>query len=197
MNTDRKIALEQARLAAKRGDRARARTILREVVKRDPTNEQAYLLFAKVAQKREHTLQCYQRVLEINPYNPIALQALERVQAAEGAQVSQRLFRGPARKTTSSDEGDPIRDRKSPFKVAFFRTIAGLTILALAIASAIFFLKPFNQAEETQEGKPPQSSEALFPIPEAESENANSRLEKKHIGRIRIEEGNPTEYEPA
>jgi tetratricopeptide (TPR) repeat protein len=197
MNTDTKIALEQARLAAKRGDRARARNILREIVKRDPTNEQVYLLFAKVAQKREHSIQCYQRVLEINPYNPIALKALEKVQNAEGAQVSQRLFQREARKPATTDESDHVRDRKSPFKVAFFRTIAFLTIMALAVAGAIFYLKQVNRAEETQEEEPPLSSEALFPITEAESEDADSKLKTEFIGRIRIEEGNPTEYEPA
>jgi tetratricopeptide (TPR) repeat protein len=197
MNTDTKIALEQARLAAKRGDRARARSILREAVKRDPTNEQVYLLFAKVAQKREHTIQCYQRVLEINPYNPIALQALGRVQNAGAAQVSQKPIQEPAGDATTTDEDDRVLDRKTHSKIPFSRVIAYITIMALAVVGAMFYLKQANRAEETPEVEPPLPGEALFPITEAVSEEAGSNLKTEHIGMIRIEEGNPTEYEPA
>jgi hypothetical protein len=85
MSTQTKIALEMARKAAQRGDRARARELLREVAEREPNNEEVYLLFAQVAQKRDHAVYCLQRVLEINPYNEFARRALEKMQPKEEA----------------------------------------------------------------------------------------------------------------
>ena len=77
------IAIQQARVAASRGDYSRARRILRDAARDDPNNEEILLLFAKLAQKREHAIQCYERVLEINPYNETAIRALDRAYAQQ------------------------------------------------------------------------------------------------------------------
>ncbi|MEJ2606965.1 MAG: hypothetical protein P8Z41_09850 [Anaerolineales bacterium] len=76
-------AIQQAKAAASRGDYSRARSILREAARYDPNNEEILLLFAQFAQKREHAIMCYERVLEINPYNETAIRALDRAYAQQ------------------------------------------------------------------------------------------------------------------
>ena len=69
---DTQHVLEQSFLAARRGDRRRARALLRQVLAREPRNEMAWLLLAHVAQSRQQALRCLERVLAINPDNSTA-----------------------------------------------------------------------------------------------------------------------------
>lgn len=78
---------DQALLAAKQGNKLHARAILREILKREPYNEEAWLLFSKVAQKKEHVIYSLEKVLKINPNNQAARTQLEST-------------RGKPRKTT-------------------------------------------------------------------------------------------------
>lgn len=64
--------MEQARQAAQRGDKRRARELLRTILTEEPDHEGAWLLFAGVAQRREHKLDALERVLRINPQNATA-----------------------------------------------------------------------------------------------------------------------------
>jgi twitching motility two-component system response regulator PilG len=62
--------------AAKAGHKAEARRLLREVADAEPLNELAWLWLAGVAETPRDALISLQRVLEINPDNPQALQGL-------------------------------------------------------------------------------------------------------------------------
>jgi hypothetical protein len=73
-------ALEEAKREAKAGNKRRAREILREAAKRDPRNEEIFLLFAQVAEKRSHAIQTLQHVLKINPNNITAQRWLDKLQ---------------------------------------------------------------------------------------------------------------------
>lgn len=64
---DIQTQLERAQLAAQQKDGYTARAILRRVIEQQPDHLEAWLLFAKVAQKPEHTVQCLYRVLKIDP----------------------------------------------------------------------------------------------------------------------------------
>ncbi len=70
------LALEQAQLAVQRGDKKRARSILREVIRQEPRNEAAWLLLAEFAEKPEHTVAWLEHVLKINPNNVVAREKL-------------------------------------------------------------------------------------------------------------------------
>ena len=61
--------LQQALEYANKGNKFEARALLRKIIQNDKKNEQAWLLFSRVAEKREHEIQCLENVLKINPNN--------------------------------------------------------------------------------------------------------------------------------
>jgi twitching motility two-component system response regulator PilG len=77
--------LERGVAAAKAGDKAQARRLLRAAVKQYPDNEVAWLWLAGVAATLEETVTCLQHVLQINPDNARAKKGLAwaRAQAAQ------------------------------------------------------------------------------------------------------------------
>lgn len=72
-------AFLQAIEAAKRKDFPAARELLRKIIQSEPNNIDAWLLFARVAQKREHAIKCLERVLELNPKHQYAQQLLTKI----------------------------------------------------------------------------------------------------------------------
>jgi membrane protein YdbS with pleckstrin-like domain len=70
--------IDQAKHAKSRNDVVRARSILSQAIKADPRNEEAWLLFADVAEKKEHAIYSLEQVLKINPVN---MKALDRLNA--------------------------------------------------------------------------------------------------------------------
>jgi len=70
------LELEHAKLAAQQGNKQLARSILRRILRREPENEFAWLLFAEVVERREETIAWLQHVLEINPNNTLAREKL-------------------------------------------------------------------------------------------------------------------------
>ena len=61
--------LINAQKAINRGDKTRARFLLRDLLIKDPGNEQAWLLLARVVEKRNQTIDCLERAYQINPKN--------------------------------------------------------------------------------------------------------------------------------
>lgn len=70
--------LEQAKQARRMNDLPRSRGLLSQAIKVDPRNEEAWLLFAEVAEKPEHAIYSLEQVLKINPVN---MEAVDRLNA--------------------------------------------------------------------------------------------------------------------
>lgn len=70
--------LVQAQQAKQSGDKNQARSLLSQVLKAEPHNEEAWLLLAEVAEKKEHSIYCLEQVLKLNPAN---MQTVERLNA--------------------------------------------------------------------------------------------------------------------
>jgi twitching motility two-component system response regulator PilG len=70
------VALAEAITAAKLGQRQLARQILAELVERDPRNESAWLWVAALSEDKQQAMEALGRVLDINPNNQQALNAL-------------------------------------------------------------------------------------------------------------------------
>ena len=68
--------LREAVVAVKKGDRAVARTLLREIVHSDPRNPQAWLWMAGVAESVAEVTHCLEKVLEVEPDNQMANERL-------------------------------------------------------------------------------------------------------------------------
>jgi FimV-like protein len=69
--------LNQAVRFIEAGKEAQARRLLTEVLKSDPTNEEAWVLMATVAETYESRKKCLQEALRLNPRNQTALKGLE------------------------------------------------------------------------------------------------------------------------
>jgi tetratricopeptide (TPR) repeat protein len=65
------------------GDKSGAIRILKEVVTKDPKNENAWLWLAASLDKHENKIRSLQKVLEINPNNQKARQALDKLTPTE------------------------------------------------------------------------------------------------------------------
>lgn len=62
--------------AAKAGQNDEARTLLQQAIRLEPDNEAAWIWLASIARDRRERLFCFQKLLEINPQNETALNAL-------------------------------------------------------------------------------------------------------------------------
>lgn len=65
--------------AAKEGNKEGARVMFRQIVERDRYNEQAMTWLARIAKNKQEREQWLQRILDINPDNMSARQALENI----------------------------------------------------------------------------------------------------------------------
>ena len=86
--------------AAKAGDKEQARSYLQRSLRIDPLNEAAWIWLASVARDRRERLFCFQKLLEVNPRNETALQALSEMgitppQAARPSPTSQQTQPAP------------------------------------------------------------------------------------------------------
>ncbi len=61
--------LSQALAALQQGDAQLARRLTAQVLLKDPSDEQAWLLMARLSTSREQVTQCLERALRINPFN--------------------------------------------------------------------------------------------------------------------------------
>ena len=79
--TDNQNLFDQAVAAAKQKDFATARTLLKQLLKQEPNNVDAWLLGAYVVESRPDAIRCYERALQIDPDNAYAKQKLAELQA--------------------------------------------------------------------------------------------------------------------
>lgn len=77
MDNDFEQTLQDGINAARRGDRNTGRRLLQEVIDQDPDNELAWIWMASCVTTLAERRNCLERVLEINPNNARARQALE------------------------------------------------------------------------------------------------------------------------
>jgi twitching motility two-component system response regulator PilG len=95
------VALAEAITAAKLGQRQLARKLLAELVERDPRNESAWLWIAALSEDKQQAMDALVRVLDINPNNQQALNALALARLQESG-----LRLGPAaQKPAASGNG--------------------------------------------------------------------------------------------
>ncbi|MCC7117903.1 MAG: hypothetical protein IT310_05200 [Anaerolineales bacterium] len=71
--------LKQADTNFQRGNRALAKQYLADLLNAYPDEEAAWILLAKIAEDKEHKIECYERAFKINPYNSEVKLALFRL----------------------------------------------------------------------------------------------------------------------
>jgi hypothetical protein len=76
---DIEAELVKAQELANHGKKQDSRTVLRRILAIDKRNERVWLLFAKVAAKKEDEILCLENVLKINPNNSEAIDGLMKL----------------------------------------------------------------------------------------------------------------------
>lgn len=72
--------LQEAVDTAKAGQLAEARSMLKQILRKDPTNEAAWFIYSQITDNKEHAIVCLKKVLEYNPYNERARHDLAKLQ---------------------------------------------------------------------------------------------------------------------
>lgn len=72
--------LTQAGKAFQQGDKLTAQKLLAQLITREPYNESAWMLMAHVVAGKERKVECYERVIKLNPNNIDAKEDLVRLQ---------------------------------------------------------------------------------------------------------------------
>ena len=73
--------LKQADYTFQRGNRDLAKKYIADLLAVYPDDEQAWMLLARVVEEKDRKVQCFERVLKINPKNEEAKLALVRVRS--------------------------------------------------------------------------------------------------------------------
>lgn len=113
---DTNTIIRQAVEAIKQGNKSNARTLLENVIKNEPNNEEAWFLLAHVAQTQEQARTYLERVVNINPNNERAKQQLEK------------LYVMPSNKQPAPQ---PVKAKES--KTVLYMLLGGIITLMLAI----------------------------------------------------------------
>jgi hypothetical protein len=134
--------------AAKAGDRATARRLLTQAVRRDPESVAAWLWLSSVLDTPQGRAFCLRRVLTLDPDNPAAKRGLSALQTASPARalVTQPSPTTPARPAEGPlpAPGSPIR-RTSPSGVLvrqtqFWKVVVGcLAVIALGLIGTLMY----------------------------------------------------------
>lgn len=93
--------LKQADTNFQRGNRELAKKYLADLINAHPNEEAAWLLLAKIAEEKEHKIECYERALKINPYNSEIKLALLRLKNPKPVQITAEQSANPIIKILS------------------------------------------------------------------------------------------------
>jgi hypothetical protein len=146
---DFEYEFEMVKTAAREGDRARAKLILKDVIDQDPENVEAWLLLAAVVDTPRHAIRCYERVLQYDPGNQEASQNLAILQDAGEVALDAEAGLPPAASPQSwknqpagqqpATAGPPKKKSKSPLSTLEIILI-GAVVLGLLCVSCLFLV---------------------------------------------------------
>ncbi len=127
-NNNIEAQLNAAIEAARRGDRARARLLLQDVVRQDMDNEAAWMWLATTATTPEDKSRYLQRVLSINPNNTTAQAALRQL----GGQVA-----APSEGTSLPSDAPQQAWRRYVTLAIVILGIGSVAVVVFSITSAV------------------------------------------------------------
>jgi tetratricopeptide (TPR) repeat protein len=181
MFPDTSANLQNAIQALKAGDRARARQILQTILKSDPRNEDAWVMYAYASDKKEQALYCLQKALDINPFNEKAQKALQKLQGQPA--------KPPVSHVASPSPVHPLRSKKS--KRAGFPTlltVALVVFIGIGLLSggvmAFMYLMPAVAPQTVMLPTPlPSSTPVPPPTPVPTEDDCNCQQANEYLNR--------------
>ncbi|MBC8098212.1 MAG: PD40 domain-containing protein [Armatimonadetes bacterium] len=194
MSDDLQSTLRAGVDAAKRGDRTTARRLLEEVIAADDNNELAWLWLASAVTSVAERRTCLERVLQINPDNARAREALEKLgagqptvaAAAESARVREtinRVRQTQAPRASLDLPSTTTTDARSPLITLLI--VGGLIgVIAIIGAFAVNVLTPPPTPTLTPTEVVIVSTESPTPAATLTPTQTNTPLDPSQITRV-------------
>lgn len=123
--------------AARRGDKAEAQKLLRQVTDADARNEIAWMWLASVTENLSERRLCLEQALRINPNNTRAKQALDQLNAVLPPRASDTARRAPAARIRSASDSGGI-----PSSFIVIGALVALALLTAVIFSIVSNAQP-------------------------------------------------------
>ncbi len=154
---------DQAVAAARQKDFATARTLLKQLLKQDPTNLNAWLLGAHVVESRSDAIRCYERALQIDPNNTFAKQKLAELQALPPEPTPEKPSSPP--KAESHPPAAPASPPEAKSKSSTWMfVLAGVLIVALCLVIGCIGIVSSGGLPSLGSSQPTPTNQQLFDV---------------------------------
>lgn len=163
---DNQNLFDQAVAAAKQKDFATARTFLKQLLKQEPNNLDAWLLGAYVVESRPDAIRCYERALQIDPNHAYAKQKLAELQALPPEPAPVKPPSQPAApqpKVAQAKTDSPPPEQKSTSYTWVF-VLAGVLIVACCLAVAGIGIISSGSLSSLGSSQPTPTNQQLFDV---------------------------------
>jgi tetratricopeptide (TPR) repeat protein len=124
--------LKQADCNFQRGNRELAKKYLDELISTHPNEEAAWMLLARVVEEKERKIECYERVIKINPNNTEAKIGLFRIQYPDKTIPKRRIMEGN------------LWQASKPFNKNILRGMIVTSIILLGLGTTTFAIARNN-----------------------------------------------------
>ena len=155
--------LQQLRTAyetAKAGDRPRARQLIKEILEVEPNNDAAWYLYAQIAENRQKSIYCLEKVLKINPSHVRAGQDLKRFKDEGGVSKNSQAHN----LHSQTEQRRPKTQRSTKLPVWIWILVAGFaSVIAIACLGYIIFAGAL--LPNTQPSGPSAAQPLVFSTP--------------------------------
>jgi tetratricopeptide (TPR) repeat protein len=140
--------LQEAVDTAKAGQLAEARSMLKQILRKDPTNEMAWFVYSQIAESRANAIVCLQKVLAINPYNERARKMLDQMQPKEEPKPDSTQPWDYNNYVEQQEKSKGTTKKKGINRNIVFG-IGGLVIIGLLLAAGFYFAPSLFPAKPT------------------------------------------------
>jgi len=143
-------ALDKAANTIKGGDLETGKEILKWVLEREPNNVLAWLWMSRCVKTNEAKLDCFNRVLAIDPSNKHALEGVQRYSGEDGLQKTptrQQPSSTPPAAQASAKQQENVDSKEKPKRRRLLMIIGGgLILLCMCSFAAVLLIPDSDEA---------------------------------------------------
>ena len=125
---------EQALAAAQQKDLATAQILLKQLLRQEPQNIDAWLLGAHIVETNADAIRCYQRILQIDPNHTYAKQKLAELQPTTSTALSINAIPAQAQPISTQPQTEIVKSSVAPTNS---KTSRGVIIALIGILVGI------------------------------------------------------------
>jgi tetratricopeptide (TPR) repeat protein len=166
---DNQNLFDQAVAAAKQKDFESARTLLKQLLKQEPNNLDAWLLGAYVVESRSDAIRCYERALQIDPNHAYAKQKLAELHAlppepapVKPVQPAASQLKAAQAKTASPPPAAPPGQKAASYTWVF--VLGGVLIVALCLVIGGIGIVSSGGLASLGSSQPTPTNQQLFDV---------------------------------